>query len=849
MANDYTINVDVQVDESQLESLEKRLEKLDNGIEVNVKTNLSNMKDLAKNIKTAIEAAERSIATSQKKNKDSLIKNLFDPGNIDTKSIDSSIKNLTKIIGQNLDLGELKLSISPTTTTALEGLESKLRDIKTLAHNMGSIKLNISDNIGIKDGELVVGPSVKSASKTLTQDLRDLKHIVEAENSLNKQLKENTITAEQYKTLYIKLQTELADMQSRIRTSHGLAGDIKSDDLVRDIRKKGQAELEALQDVNKSHEKEYERYAQNIQRFRDNYTKAGNSGKPLNIPLVKGYEDRIKVYEDAVEEIKKADALIASFDPLTQQTEIRAAKAQKETYEKYAKEQARQLNNLEKFYVKNPTDYNKYQYVGIDLDTDSDKVHKSLSEMAKDLAKGSKYTEDYNAATGKMLVTIDRGAGVIEKYNIQYNKTTGMTKSSLSKITQEVKPLTSYITELGAKFKTLSQYLISNFGFEVFQLAVTSGVTSIRELDSALTELKKTSDATSKQYSEFIKVANKDAKDIGSTTVQLTNSAADFSRLGYTLDESTTLAKTTGILKNVSEFEDISLATEAMISMMKAFDVEAKNSMELVDKMNLVGNNYAISTDGIATALQSSASALVAAGNDFDKSVALVTAANAVVQDPNQVGAGMRTIALRLRGTSAETLEAAGEDTVGLIETTSKLEKQIKSLTSINGKMGVSILDINGNYRDTYDILLDISKIWDDLAKADLADGQNRQAALLEMMAGKNRSNILASILQNPELLESVYLDSSQNYMNSAQNELNTYLDSVDAKLVQLQESWSQLWQSEEAISAMKGILDMADGVISLINSIGGDNVAYGALGNLFFKFFNLDRINYQLVL
>lgn len=849
MANDYTINVDVQVDESQLESLEKRLEKLDNGIEVNVKTNLSNMKDLAKNIKTAIEAAERSIATSQKKNKDSLIKNLFDPGSIDTKSIDSSLKNLTKIIGQNLDLGELKLSISPTTTTALEGLESKLRDIKTLAHNMGSIKLNISDNIGMKDGELVVGPGDKNNNKTLTQDLRDLKHIVEAENSLNKQLKENTITAEQYKTLHTKLQTELADMQSRIRTSHGLAGDIKSDDLVRDIRKKGQVELEALQDVNKSHEKEYERYAQNIQRFRDNYAKAGNSGKPLNIPLVKGYEDRIKVYEDAVEEIKKADALIASFDPLTQQTEIRAAKAQKETYEKYAKEQARQLNNLEKFYVKNPTDYNKYQYVGIDLDTDSDKVHKSLSEMAKDLAKGSKYTEDYNAATGKMLATIDRGAGVIEKYNIQYDKTTGMTKSSLSKITQEVKPLSSYISELGSKFKTLSQYLVSNFGFEILQLGVTSGVNSIRELDSALTELKKTSDATSKQYSEFIKIANKDAKNIGSTTVQLTNSAADFSRLGYTLDESATLAKTTGILKNVSEFEDISLATEAMISMMKAFDVEAENSMQLVDKMNLIGNNYAISTDGIATALQTSASALVAAGNDFDKSVALVTAANAVVQDPNQVGAGMRTIALRLRGTSAETLEAAGEDTVGLVETTSKLEKQIKSLTAVNGKMGVSILDANGNYRDTYDILRDISKVWEDIAKADVADGQNRQAALLEMMAGKNRSNILASILQNPELLTSVYTDSSQNYMNSAQNELNTYLDSVDAKLVQLQETWSQIWQSDESMATMKGLLDIANSLLNVFNFIGPGKAIAGIGAAILGQTTDLGRINYQLVL
>lgn len=849
MASDYTINVDVQVDEGQLDSLEKRLEKLDNGIEVEVKTNLSNMKDLAKNIKTAIEAAERSIATSQKKSKDSLIKNLFDPDTIDTKSINSALKKVHDLVGKDLNLGEVKLSVTPATTTALEGLENKLREIKSLAQSMGSIKLNISDNIGIQNGEIVVGPSGRTTSKTLTQDLRELKHIVEAENILNKQLRDKAITAEEYQKAYDKLQMELKDKQTNIQTSHGIAGETKSTNLVKEIRQKGQAELEALQDVNKSHEKEYERYAQNVQRFRDNYAKAGNSGKPLNIPLVKGYEDRIKVYENAIEEIKKADALIASFDPLTQQTEIRAAKAQKETYEKYAKEQARQLNNLEKFYVKNPTDYNKYQYVGIDLDTDSDKVHESLSEMAKDLAKGSKYTEDYNAATGKMLATVDRGAGVIEKYNIQYDKTTGMTKSSLSKISQEVKPLSSYISELGSKFKTLSQYLVSNFGFEILQLGVTSGINSIRELDSALTELKKTSDATSKQYGEFIKTANKDAKDIGSTTVQLTDSAADFSRLGYTLDESTTLAKTTGILKNVSEFEDINLATEAMISMMKAFNVEVENSMTLVDKMNLVGNNYAISTDGIATALQTSASALVAAGNDFDKSVALVTAANAVVQDPNQVGRGIRTIALRLRGTSAETLEAEGEDTIGLIETTSKLEKQIKSLTAVNGKMGVSILDANGNYRDTYDILRDISKVWNDIAKADLADGQNRQAALLEMMAGKNRSNILASILQNPDLLTSVYTDSSQNYMNSAQNELNTYLDSVDAKLVNLQESWAQIWQSDESMATMKGLLDIANSLLNVFNFIGPGKALAGIGTAILGQTTDLGRINYQLVL
>ena len=243
------------------------------------------------------------------------------------------------------------------------------------------------------------------------------------------------------------------------------------------------------------------------------------------------------------------------------------------------------------------------------------------------LAKGSKYTTEFNAAQGKMYATIDRGSGVFEKYQLAYKNGPGNIDQSLTKVTQSVKPLSSYISEMGQKFRSLSQYLISNFGFQALQTGVTSGITSIKELNSAMTELKKTSSGTKKEYSDFTAQAKVDAKAIGSTTTQITNSAADYSRLGYTLGESQTLAKNTGILKNVSEFESIDDATEAMISMMKAYDVKVDDSMDLIDKMNLVGNNYAISTDGIATALQNSGSALVAAGNDFDKSVALVTAA------------------------------------------------------------------------------------------------------------------------------------------------------------------------------------------------------------------------------
>jgi len=61
-------------------------------------------------------------------------------------------------------------------------------------------------------------------------------------------------------------------------------------------------------------------------------------------------------------------------------------------------------------------------------------------------------------------------------------------------------------------------------------------------------------------------------------------------------------------------------------------------------------NNFAISSEGIGEALQRSAAALAQANNDLDKSIALVVAANDVVQNPETVGTALRTVALRIRG-------------------------------------------------------------------------------------------------------------------------------------------------------------------------------------------------------
>lgn len=214
-----------------------------------------------------------------------------------------------------------------------------------------------------------------------------------------------------------------------------------------------------------------------------------------------------------------------------------------------------------------------------------------------------------------------------------------------------------------------------------------------------------------------------------------------------------------------------------------------------------------MSSDGLATALQDSASALMEGGNNLEQAVALVAAANRVVQDPSSVGSALRTISLRLRGTSVEVLEEMGEETDGVVESTSKLQEKLKALT------GVDIVDMNGAYKDTYTILKEIGSVWKDLDPMD-------QAAALELMAGKNRANTLAAILNNMKDLEGAYNDALK-AEGSALKENEAYLSSIQGRIDLFNNSLQTMWMNFINDDAVKFVVDLGTGLINLVNNLG----------------------------
>lgn len=226
-------------------------------------------------------------------------------------------------------------------------------------------------------------------------------------------------------------------------------------------------------------------------------------------------------------------------------------------------------------------------------------------------------------------------------------------------------------------------------------------------------------------------------------------------------------------------------------------------------------NNFAISSDGIASGLQRSASTLVAAGNSLEQSIAMLAAGNKVIQDPETLGNALKVLSMRIRGVKSD-LEDAGEETDGMIENTSKLRDKVKALTNVDGNGGVDILTDSGEFRSTYDILLDIAEVWDRINETD----PKNQAALLEILAGKTRGSQVAAILQNPKDLKAAY-ETAMNSAGSAMAENEKYLDSIQGRIDLFTNSLQTMWMNFLNSDVIKFVVDLGSAVVKLVDAIG----------------------------
>ena len=181
--------------------------------------------------------------------------------------------------------------------------------------------------------------------------------------------------------------------------------------------------------------------------------------------------------------------------------------------------------------------------------------------------------------------------------------------------------------ELANIFKKVVEFGLVTDVIQLFSQVIREAVSAVFELDEAVTEFKKVSDLSGDALDDYTEKLGKMGQEVARTRAEMVDAATTFRKSGYSDEESATLARVATMYQNVAD-EAISAGESAdfIISQMKAFNIEAEDAEHIIDAINEVSNNFAVSSTDLATNIGKASAALAVGDNTMEESLGLMTA-------------------------------------------------------------------------------------------------------------------------------------------------------------------------------------------------------------------------------
>jgi TP901 family phage tail tape measure protein len=552
-----------------------------------------------------------------------------------------------------------------------------------------------------------------------------------------------------------------------------------------------------------------------ISRQYDTAIKRANTGGPMfgNMDqLTKarlGIDEMRKSAEDGSLSVKEFSKSISNWR--TELGKIKSSAGLKESFgtEEFVKDTKRHNDAIQKttnLLSRAASARHRWSAAAFGETGNSYKQIKAVEEQAyslrDSLKSGSISVQDYNKKWTELNTTLNEASSNI--------KQAGKTRLSLKDaIMPDLSKLTRYLGMGTLMMKSVRSVrnLID---------------TSIR-LDDVMTQLKIVTMETSDVYDRYANSVTSAARKLGLATADLIDSTTTFARLGYSIEEASRLAEKTSMLKIVGDIP-IAEAQDAITSILKAFNKDANDVEDIIDKLVIVGNNFPVSVQQISEGMTNASSALSAAGNSFEQSVALMTAANTTIQNASKSSTGLRTIAARLRNTKAEL------DDLGEAMTAPKYGELVDALTKHN----VKLTEANGEYRATYDIMKDLASVWDEMTSQE-------QAALATQIAGVRQQAVFFSIIDQFKEASGA-MDAMANSTGALQQAYDIQLQSITAHINQFKASIDSLAQTVVKSNVAKAIVDVGTSVVSLVDDVAKLNLLLPGLIAAYASYVSLKR-------
>lgn len=295
-----------------------------------------------------------------------------------------------------------------------------------------------------------------------------------------------------------------------------------------------------------------DKYQATIDRFKD-----GGWTSKTYLENVQAVKNAVKEYEDLLKELKGKDASLVTSEDINKL----------DNYEKKIKDTIATVTNMSA---------SEKGYNFVSGQKELDKIHKLLNENSKMSSEAKAKIKTYykEIESGNPSMSLDRIHGEIMKI---YNAEVEAGRAGRS----------FFDTLKNSGFHQIAAQMAGMFGvYDVINLG-KEGLSVVRELNTALTEMRKVSDESLHSLKNYQNTTFDVADAVGTTAKQIQTSTADYMRLGESLDEAAKSAETANVLLNVSEFDNIEDATKSLVAMGQAY--KDLDKMTIVDKLNEVG--------------------------------------------------------------------------------------------------------------------------------------------------------------------------------------------------------------------------------------------------------------------
>lgn len=165
------------------------------------------------------------------------------------------------------------------------------------------------------------------------------------------------------------------------------------------------------------------------------------------------------------------------------------------------------------------------------------------------------------------------------------------TKARFEELDNTVKGKNLFQTFLERLHGTTAQLVAQYLSWMDIIRYMRTAFTTIQQLDTALIDLRKTTSMNTEELNKFYRASTDVGKQLGVTSQEIIQQAADWSRLGYNTGEAATqMAELSSKFAVVSPGMSTEQSTDYLVSTMKAFGIETDEvERKIMDNVNRIG--------------------------------------------------------------------------------------------------------------------------------------------------------------------------------------------------------------------------------------------------------------------